>query len=398
MITRRKFVLSGLIAAGCNVFGDIPALAADCPVESINPPGPLPLNDILSDFQQEQRIGFGLKKVTICSKESWEDKRLNILQRSQLTLGFAPKVSGDTVKAEIIAENQRNGYKELSVKFNSGTGDVINGYLLVPDSTTSSSPRPAILAMHSTGPGADQTIGLVPKENRSYGMELAQRGYVVLAIDVISAGKRIYPGFNSYHTDEFYRQYPNWSAMDKIIHDHKKSLDYLCSLDIVDPNRLGCIGHSLGGYNAFFLNAFEPRLKAAVSSCGLSPMGGTNTPYQFARDNWFVHFNPMCREYIRAGMIPCDMHEIMALGAPRPFFNYTARQDTIYFPKSIHDSSGFAGWWKTVDKALSQVQKVYEILGASDNFIRKEDDGDHDFPPYIREQAYTWLDKMLKKN
>jgi hypothetical protein len=229
-------------------------------------------------------------------------------------------------------------------------------------------------------------------------MELAQRGYVVLAIDVISAGERIYPGYESYYTNEFYNLFPHWSAMGKMIFDHKKGLDYLCSLDFVDANRLGCIGHSLGGYNSFFLQAFDKRIKAAVSSCGLSTMGKSNNPYQFARDDWFVHFNPVCREYIRSGMIPCDMHEIMALCAPRPFFNYSAKRDAIYEPSSGQEEGNFEDWWQSVDEALSQVARVYEIFGKSDHLIREESDGGHDFPEDIREKAYRWLDNMLEYN
>ena len=307
-----------------------------------------------------------MTKVTIGDRENWEDKRLSILRRLKLMMGEPPLISGGFTGADVLAETQRKDYKELKVQFPSGTGDMIKGFLLIPNDTKASSPRPAIIALHSTGPGASQTVGLTPRKNRSYGMELAQRGYVVLAIDTIAAGERVYPGYDSYYTNEFYKEFPNWSAMGKMIHDHKKGLDYLCSLKIVDPRRLGCIGHSLGGYNSFFLQAFDSRIKAAVSSCGYSPMGQTNSPYQFARNDWFVHFNPICRDYIRAGLVPCDMHEVMALCAPRPFFNYSAREDAVYYKPAVKGDKDFTKWWKPTDKALSQVVRVYEILGAKE--------------------------------
>ena len=55
----------------------------------------------------------------------------------------------------------------------------------------------------------------------------------------------------------------------------------------------------------------------------------------------------------------------------------------------------FDDWWQTIDKALNQVSKVYEIYEKSDNFRREETDGGHDFPEDIREKAYRWLDKRL---
>ena len=396
MFSRRSFISSGLVAAGIGLIGKVPVYGADAPSATLESPGPIPLNDILTNYiEVDKKFGRGLEKVIISDKESWESNRLSILRRSRMILGEAPPVNKAAIKPDVLAEVQRNGYKELKIQFPSGTGDTIKGYLLIPDGTTPSLPCPAIVAMHSTGPGATQTVGLTPKENRCYGMELAQRGYVVLATDVISAGERVYPGYEAYYTNEFYKQFPNWSAMGKMISDHQRGLDYLCSLDIVDASRLGCIGHSLGGYNSFFLHAFDPRIKAAVSSCGLSPMGRTNMPYQFARADWFVHFNPNCRDYIRAGMIACDMHEIMALGAPRPLFNYSAKQDAIYYPASVHKDNDFQEWWKAMDEALGQVSRVYEISGAADHFIRVEKDGGHDFPPDVREAGYKWLDKWL---
>ena len=396
MFSRRNFVKGGLAAAGISVFGKASVYGADNPAAGIEAPGPIPLNNIHTDYLQEgKKYGHGLVKASICDKENWESKRISILQRAKLILGEAPQVSKDPVMSETLSEIQRDGYKELKVQFPSGTGDTIKGYLLIPNNTVASSPRPGIIALHSTGPGASQTVGLTPKEGRCYGMELAQRGYVVLAIDVISAGERVYPGFGSYYTNEFYNTYPQWSAMDKMIYDHKKGVDFLCSLDIVNPDRLGCIGHSLGGYNSYFLQAFDLRIKAAVSSCGFSPMGGSNNPYQFARNDWFVHFNPICRDYIRTGMIPCDMHEIMALCAPRPLFNYSAKNDEIYYPSSTRNNGDFGKWNQTVDMALNQVSKVYEILGVPDRFICVQDDGGHDFPLEVRKDAYRWLDKWL---
>lgn len=396
MFSRRNFVKGGLAAAGMSVFGKASVYGADDPAVGLEAPGPIPLNNILTDYIQEgEKYGYGLVKASICDKESWESKRISILQRAKLMLGEAPQVRKDPVLSETLSEIQRDGYKELKVQFPSGTGDTIKGYLLIPDKTVASSPRPGIIALHSTGPGASQTVGLTPREGRCYGMELAQRGYVVLAIDVISAGERIYPGFDSYYTNEFYNSYPQWSAMDKMIYDHKKGLDFLCSLDIVNPDRLGCIGHSLGGYNSFFLQAFDQRIKAAVSSCGFSPMGESNNPYQFARNDWFIHFNPICRDYIRTGMIPCDMHEIMALCAPRHLYNYSAKKDKVYYPSTTRNKGDFGKWNQTVDKALNQVSKVYEILGVPDRFICKQDDGGHDFPLDVRNDAYGWFDKWL---
>ena len=221
------------------------------------------------------------------------------------------------------------------------------------------------------------------RDNRFYGKELAQRGYVVLAIDEITAGERVY-GRDYFDTGEFDRRFPRWSAMGKMLHDHRRALDYLAMHCEVDTSRIGVIGHSLGGYNAFFHQAFDERVKAGVSSCGFVAMGTSASPFRFARAEWFVHF-PVLRDYLRSGVVPCDMHEVLALCAPRPFFNFSARQDHI-----------FSDFW-AVSEPLEQVARLYEILGAGDRFVRVFRDGDHDFPPEVRQQAYAFLDRWLKK-
>lgn len=394
--SRRNFIKTGFALTGAGMIPGVDVRAGACDPDTIKAPGPIPLNDLLVNIDEATKNGSGLVKAKICSEADWDRKRVSILRRSKMIMGDPPAISAGPLRPEVLGEEQRNGYREIKVRFASGTGDVIKGYLLVPDGTTASSPRPAIMALHSTGPGASQAVGLTPKEGREYGRELAQRGYVVLATDTITAGERVYPGYEAYYTKAFFLEFPLWSAMGKMIHDHQRGLDYLCSLDYVDPQRLGCIGHSLGGYNSFFLQAFDARIKAAVSSCGLSTMGGTCSPYKWVRSDWFVHFNPACRDYLQAGMVPCDVHEIMALSAPRPFFNYSAREDAIYHPEVAQQGQGFAPWWQTIDKALSQVSAVYDVLGKRDHFVRVETDGGHDFPHDVREKAYRWLDSWLK--
>ena len=39
----------------------------------------------------------------------------------------------------------------------------------------------------------------------------------------------------------------------------------------MNRDRIGVIGHSLGGHNALFTAVFDERLKAIISSCGFTP-------------------------------------------------------------------------------------------------------------------------------
>ena len=44
----------------------------------------------------------------------------------------------------------------------------------------------------------------------------------------------------------------------KGIWNHMRAVDLLQSLDEVDNDRIGCIGHSLGGHNTLYVGALRP--------------------------------------------------------------------------------------------------------------------------------------------
>src|SRR5438477_54461 len=57
----------------------------------------------------------------------------------------------------------------------------------------------------------------------------------------------------------------------KAICDNMRAVDLLVdSMLEVDPQRIGCIGHSLGGHNAIFTAFFDDRIKVVVSNCGFT--------------------------------------------------------------------------------------------------------------------------------
>src|SRR5437870_9253505 len=89
---------------------------------------------------------------------------------------------------------------------------------------------------------------------------VAERGYVTLAPD--------YPTQGEYQVDVYKLGYQSGSM--KAIWNNMRAIDLLQSLPEVDAERIGCIGHSLGGHNTMFTAAFDTRIKALVSNCGFT--------------------------------------------------------------------------------------------------------------------------------
>jgi pimeloyl-ACP methyl ester carboxylesterase len=107
------------------------------------------------------------------------------------------------------------------VRFPGPNGIFQNGRLYIPDSATSDTPAPGVVAIHGYVNSHETQSG--------YAIELSRRGYVVLAADQTGHGYSDPPsGANGY--------------------GGPPALAFLRSLDIVDAENIGLEGHSMGGW------------------------------------------------------------------------------------------------------------------------------------------------------
>jgi dienelactone hydrolase len=294
--------------------------------------------------------------------------------------GLPPRVP---TKYEVVSETPENDYVRQKIVYDTVHGDHVTAYLLIPNSVRESGKRaPAVLALHGTGePGKDSVASANGK--RPYGIELVSRGYVVLAPDALTSGDRIYPGLKYFRDAPFYKQHPTWTTVAKNITDHMQGVDLLAAHALVDPQRIGAIGHSFGAYNAFFLAGADPRIKAAVASCGFNPFTGSKTPGHWGVRNWYTHM-PRITPDLDQGRVPFEFHEIAALAAPTPLFFYNAQSD--------------AGvpHWKVVGDCMLDLRRLYVWMKEEERFVSVLGVGVHDFPEPIRKVSYDFLDRWLK--
>lgn len=107
------------------------------------------------------------------------------------------------------------------VRFVGTNGTLMSGLLYVPRTATAKTPAPGILAVHGYINSRETQSG--------FAIELARRGYVVLAMDQTGHGYSDPPAFAN-----------GFGGPD--------GLKFLRSLDIVDRNNIGLEGHSMGGW------------------------------------------------------------------------------------------------------------------------------------------------------
>jgi pimeloyl-ACP methyl ester carboxylesterase len=246
---------------------------------------------------------------------------------------------------------------------------------LIPDELEApESRRPAVLCLHQTvAIGKDEPVGLGGNPDLRYALELARRGYIALAPD--------YPNFGEYKIDVAKRGYA--SATMKAIWNNLRAVDVLSSLKEVDPERIGVIGHSLGGHNAIFTALFEPRIKAVVSSCGFNAF-----PFYYKGNiaGWsHKGYMPRLKEMYQLDLrkVPFDFPELIGALSPRAFFTNSPLHDANFEVEGVR-------------VCITAAKPVYEFLGVPDRLIAVHPDAQHTFPAAARIQAYEFLDRNLR--
>jgi dienelactone hydrolase len=316
----------------------------------------------------------------VISESDSEKRRAEIRSFLMELLGDFPEQTAP-LEARFERREEADGYTRHKVTYFTEQGERAPAFLCVPHDARG--PMPAVLCMHQTAPqGRLEPAGLEGEPSLAFAHRYARKGYVTLAPDSLLAGERLVCGYPAYDTRPFYALKPCWSYLGKMLWDHMRALDLLVSLPLVDSARIGCVGHSLGAYNGFFLAAFDERVRACVASCGFVPLSADENPRRWCRDDWSVHL-PRLRPYIDRGQVPFDFHHVFALVAPRALLLITGFGDHI-FPRTERCEDSF-------EKAMP----VYELLGAGERLAHFVHDKGHSMPPEAQAQADAWLSRWL---
>lgn len=316
------------------------------------------------------------------SLREWEDRRSAWLGLVSELLGRIEDRPPSRVTWETLENHERENLSVRRIRY--ALTDEESGYawLLVPRGPKM--PHPVAIALHQTAPqGKDEPIGLEGDSKLAYGMELAERGFAVIAPDAIGFGERRkdHPHALYRTADQFFSAHPAGSAMGKMVFDLQRLIDVLGTMEEVDSSRIGCIGHSHGGYGTFSAMVFEPRIRAGVISCGVSMLRSDPTPDRWWRKTALIPRLGLYEHAIEE--TPVDFHQWLALVAPRPLMVSAALADTI-FPETDN-----LIW------VVQQLKRVYRLYGARGRFHPWIFRGGHAFPRAARTQAYAMLAAAL---
>lgn len=332
---------------------------------------PKELADDLGDYRSPLKFADGRE---VRSPEEWQTRRQEILKTWHELLGPWPQL---VEKPKIVyrSEERLEHHTRHAVDVEiMPQGRMTPGYLLVPHGE---GPFPAVVVVFYD---AETSVGL-GKEMHGFGFQLANRGYVVLAIGTPSG---VY--------------WPNEKAaelqpLSMLAYSAANCHTVLASLPSVDSTRIGITGHSYGGKWSMFASCLYEKFACAAWSDGgiVFDEKRANVNYW---EPWYLGYqsdakrtpgipsgtNPRTGAYklmIERGL---NLHELHALMAPRPFLVSGGSEDP---PQR----------WK----ALNHTRAVNRLLGATDRVAMTNRPG-HTPTPESNEQLYAFFDRFLKGN
>lgn len=361
--------------------------------------------------EQKSKHPLSFLNKDYCSLTKWKNEAREKI--SEL-LHYSPeKCALDPETVEIIEMGE---YTQEKVYFSSSPEIRIPAYVLIPKKTEL--PAPGVVDLHDHGGmyywGKDKLVA-TEKENpllrefrkkhysgESVAIGLVRRGYVVVVIDAFYFGERRLEldftskecavQFNNLEkgssewiklSNDIAREKENLVAKNIFLTgltwpgilfwDDMRTVDYLISRSEVDPERIGCIGLSIGGYRAAHLAGLDSRIKVS-SVIGWMCTYGTLLGNYLENHTWMIYI-PGLYKYL-------DLPDVASLTAPNALLCINGSQDRL-FPL------------QGVKKAYERIRGVYSKIGAHEKFKGMIFDAPHEFNILMQKVAFEWIDKWI---
>ncbi len=320
--------------------------------------------------------------------EDWKRRREEIRAKWHKMMGPWPALIKKP-KIEYVAKEKKKGYTQHTIKLQVVPGwDPWKSYLLIPEGK---GPFPAVLSTYYNPEAAVGNRGpFGGRKTCDYARRLARRGFVTLSIgrvyDYAHALRKkkipdvpYKPGADCYYPDK-----DNVQLQPSSFHAYVAANCYnaLASLKEVDPKRVGIVGHSYGGKWAMFGAMLSDKFACGVfSDPGITIFNPRHGGANYER-SWYLgarRKGGSAYRQIRDG--GHDLHELLALMAPRPFL--------------------ISGCQGTTDKpvrwqALNHVTAVNKLLGRKNRVAMSNNRPGHGQTSESLKALYAFFEYFLK--
>lgn len=316
--------------------------------------------------------------------------------------------------ARILERVDKGDYIREYLRFHTTPEIEVPAYFLIPK--RAKFPVPAVVALHCHGGfyywGKEKIIEIENEhpalvdfrreayDGLSFPVTLARHGYAVIVIDMFYFGERrlildsdLEQGINDRSKQEptetintinnrngqsegfFLRNMLmsgfTWGGV--LAWDDIRTIDYLQTRPEVNPNRIACVGLSVGGYRSNFLAGLDPRIKAAC-------VAGWMTSWRDLVPGFEPHT-------IISGVTPgllkyLDYPDVGSLTMPNPLMVVHGWRDTLFPTQGVLS-------------AFSTLRQCYEAVGKPERFTTYTYDGPHKFPARAQQLMLEWFNRWV---
>ncbi len=279
-------------------------------------------------------------------------------------------------------DEHEDGYTRSHVSYRSPDGDEVPAYLVVPDGE---GPFPAVVCHHQHNSeihlGKSEPAGVAGDSLQAFAPALARRGILVLAPDSLCfedrrrgrAGREPHDDDGRRHFNELcYRLLRGDTLARKVVSDSALAVSLLAAMPIVDPRRIGMLGHSYGGNTVLFHAAVDGRVRFACSSgaaCSYRRRIASGTGIELA------------------SVIPgftgrFEVEDLVRGIAPRPLLLVSATDDPYSEDAEEIEAAG---------------REAYEQLGAAGRLEHVRADGDHAIDRKRFDRIVSWTAEAARR-
>jgi hypothetical protein len=262
---------------------------------------------------------------------------------------------------------QMKGYTIKNIAFQTRPGVYATANLYIPDGK---GPFPAVINMLGHWrKGKIDTTG-----PQAVGHTLALNKYVCLTIDPWGAGERTTKhGDFEYHGSNLGASLMNIgeTLMGIQISDNMRGVDLLCSLNYVDPEKIGATGASGGGNQTMWLSAVDERIKATVPVVSVGNF-----------ESYIMQSNCIC-ELLPDGMTFTEEAGVLALSNAILLINHKQDSNPTFFPAEML-------------RSFNNAKAVFQMYGKENNISYQLFDLTHGYMREDREAMLGWFDLYLK--
>lgn len=158
--------------------------------------------------------------------------------------------------------------------------------------------------------------------------------------------------------------HPNWSGIGKLVSDALLLVDFLCGDERVDVEKIGIMGHSLGGKVAFYTGCLDERIKVVVASDF-----GILYEQSNWQDDWY--WGKKLQKIKQLNLSHKDLLEY----ANKPFCLFVGSYDN--------------------DDSIKLLRSIKEYKNNADKLLIIDHKTGHNPPPSARKMAYDFIKRWL---